>query len=497
MLSQFTNFKLDLISFIIGMVVASIFWWAALKLGKKAPAISVKFNEFFSAFRERYQAGIDSLYRDEIYRQTQFQHIASMLFPLEDILIPPRLLLPPPLEEEEQTLLSTTIAAQVIPYLPDWPQLSAEFNSETITIEDLLESKLNFALMGLPGSGKSVALAHLTSLLTNKNHVYDFVPVYLHFHDLDFSVEITDSLDKVIKAVSYKAASIAQNKLPRYIRSAFQSGQGMLILDGLDELAPDELKKAVSFLQSLFEKYPKTRLATTAHPDFTGELLNLSITPFTLAHWNHSQCEELCNKWTEQWEKNIQPAQKKQPNDIPDNKLFHRWLTTDLHLYNPFEWTLILWSAFSGDSTGLGLSQAYDAYLSRMCSGVVSPEALETMAIEMLNTRNSALPEKRAIKLIGQSKLGFSEQGLFNLIDNRIILESETRSIRFASPIIVGLLAGKSKLQSTILDNSDVFKWSISTSALQFSASKDVPPDQSRQVRRVYNWPMKWIPDPG
>ena len=48
-----------------------------------------------------------------------------------------------------------------LPYLPAWPELAAIYNTATLTLGQALSGGMNLVIIGQPGIGKTVALAHL------------------------------------------------------------------------------------------------------------------------------------------------------------------------------------------------------------------------------------------------------------------------------------------------------------------------------------------------
>lgn len=69
----------------------------------------------------------------------QSLHLAHHLFPLDDILIPSRLMAPPPYGDSQIKPFIDEIIHKTIPYLPDWPELTAQYCAPTLTLAQAMQ----------------------------------------------------------------------------------------------------------------------------------------------------------------------------------------------------------------------------------------------------------------------------------------------------------------------------------------------------------------------
>ena len=91
---------IDALSFLLGIILASLFWWIISIL---RPALQ-NMQEAFRARRnekekkEKVQTGsiVEEHYRRTILRHAQGMHLAAPLFSLDEIIEQPTLLAPPP-----------------------------------------------------------------------------------------------------------------------------------------------------------------------------------------------------------------------------------------------------------------------------------------------------------------------------------------------------------------------------------------------------------------
>jgi hypothetical protein len=127
---RFENFRFDYLSFIIGLIFATAIWWLFLKAKSWFPKIKLNYQRQMEENRRIQIAGIDAVYRHYLLSKSQHLHLANSIFSLDEIIIAPLLMAPPLyIVNPEGIPHSETIADQTLPYLPDWPELTAQYNS--------------------------------------------------------------------------------------------------------------------------------------------------------------------------------------------------------------------------------------------------------------------------------------------------------------------------------------------------------------------------------
>jgi len=117
------DFKIDQISFLLGFVAATLFWFVFSRIRKNWPQIRAFVKGQIASARARRLAGVDAYLREQVLRQAQRNHLAAGLFALDDILITPRLIAPPP--DWDPTLEPPTEA--IIPRLCLIPPIGQSF----------------------------------------------------------------------------------------------------------------------------------------------------------------------------------------------------------------------------------------------------------------------------------------------------------------------------------------------------------------------------------
>ena len=458
----FRQLQLERVSFWAGFLAATLFWWLLSILSPLIRRLWQTIREGVKSTRQSWQAGIEHRFREDILKHVQNLHLASSLFSLDEILIPPRLIAPPPLAFPDETPPSEDIVRLTIPYTPDWPELASCYGAHTLTPFQALEGGMNLAIIGHAGCGKTIALAYMASQLARQDpcagEFQHFLPCYIHIHDLNFVEKSTEKpLDQIVSALRAKVSNRTLPKLAEVIRARFEEGTVLLLLDGLDELALEPYRKALEFLQNLLDAYPSTRLVVaTAVNHFEG-LPQLGLVPIPMATWGQHDQMLFLEKWSTFWEQYIEPNDV-HPENTVDPLLLNSWI---LHLNpaaTPLEFTLNVWAAYAGDTRGPKEIDVLDAYIQRMSAGLSEArEVLSQIGIHVLITQKTAFTPDGIRKGIPKERLpeevalpegkemvprGPVHQLIHELIQRGLLIPTAQGEVMLANPLLAGYLAG-------------------------------------------------------
>lgn len=367
----FRNFDFDRLSFWLGFLGGTLFWWLLSLLRPWLGQWRRNLRTSAQAARESQKAGIEGQLRNATILKAQQMHMGSPLFSLEDILVTPRLIAPPPKMVPGDPPPSLDIAEQVIPYMPDWPELRVTYNAPTITLAEALQGDTHVVVLGLPGSGKTVALVHLALQLAHRTGLpaqfANTIPFLIYAPDLAFQpVAPRPILTMLADSIVQDTAGLSASRLIPYLTSMLEQGKAVLLLDGLEELPPEPRARALDILNQILSAYPKARCVATATPENFAGLPETGFVPRALATWNEKQRMEFLRKWGEGWEKAIAGASPE--NEPLETLLLGAWLSNDHSQLTPLELSLKAWSVFAGDNLGPSGSQALEAYVRRMCA---------------------------------------------------------------------------------------------------------------------------------
>ncbi len=533
------EFRFDRISFWLGFLAASLVWWLFSRVRPYLPLWREQVRRAWRAFSQRNLAAVEDQLRRETLRQAQRQHLAAPIFALDEILVQPWLLLPPESQNSSTPSNQLPIAGQILPYLPDWPELVASYSVPRITPAQALQSGRHIAIIGQPGAGKTVALAHLASQVARHDAVLGSyaaaVPLFMHVLDLDLQLpEGQDPLQNLTRAVTSKVSVVMQPQVARTIRTIFRDRQRLivLLLDGLDELPIVDFQAATTYLSSLLQKYPQLQVVTTASPDYLGDLTQAHFLPLSLTGWSTTQRSQFTRRWGELWTTQLLPEIKKHTQFSPlEPVLIENWLAAETGYSSPLEWTLRVWGAHTGDLQGGNLLDTLLAHIVRFLPEPAFLTALQEIARQMVMNQTASLTFGEMERLLSESKIASqsgaldqssspdpqSDQGpsggnpkkppkksrreltasqgetiLAGLIQGGILVEHAGDRLSFSSPVLLGLLAGLHVTPEDCEKLVQNLEWPVNTQTLQFAAAISNHPAWVNSLLAEDSAPLHW-----
>lgn len=387
----FINKFLDLFSFWVGAAIATVGWWAFTLARPLVGQMIANSRAQGQERRLQSSAGTEDAYRKIVFRLTQGMHMAAALFALDEVAEAPRLLAPPQGIEPGMPLQRADAAEESVPYMLAWPELAAIYRGPTLTIPQALSGGMNLILVGQPGAGKTVALAHLASQIVNRapqvESLHENIPFLIHVADLGLPMTNAQKPEQLIEPIANIVAENASvfeaGRMPNFVHYAFQSGRALLLLDGVDELPQPAIQDVASYLRILLRAFPKARVITTAGPEHANSLPGLGFAPLALMPWSSEQQTRFLERWTDLWQRYVAVEAWAQTTAEPvDTILLNRWLASDNTGLTPLEFTLKVWAAYAGDIRGARAIDAIDAHLRRLMPANAPVEALYVLGAQ-------------------------------------------------------------------------------------------------------------------
>lgn len=458
----------DRLSFWLGFLAACLFWLLIGLLRPVFAQLREKLRQQSRSNRQERTLNDEIRLGNDTLRMLQSWHLAAAFFSLDELLVPPRLLAPAPPPVAYEPPPSDDVTDWAIPNMPDWPELASFYGAPWLDPVEALHGGANLAITGQPGSGKTVTLAYLARQFIRKTsdlgQLSHLTPVLVHAADLVLPPPTPDDLLSSLQpALSAFVKSIPPKRLPAFLQALFSQGRALLIIDGLDELAPAQMAEVTQYLESLFKKYARLRVVVAAAPDHLGRLPGLGFVPVSVTSWSPAQRALFITHWGDLWEQFIaEQAPSKGP--ATDTLLILGWLLNNTQNLTPLELTLKTWAAFAGDSLGPAPQAAIEAHLRRMLVGQSSKnrQALEQLAGQMVLNMQPVLSQKQAENWLGGSDMtsAVAEKdedikadravrargALPDLLDCGLLVQRAGERVSIQHPILTGYLAAQSSM---------------------------------------------------
>lgn len=526
------SFAIDAFSFVVGFFTASVLWWL---MGKARP-LWEELRENLKVQREATQArrssGVEDNHRRITLRRAQGMHLAAPLFALDEILQEPLLMAPPAVVQPGTPPAAEDVVTQTLPYLPTWPELAAFYQAPTLTLSQALAGGRNLVLTGLPGTGKTVALAYLATLAANHNaklgSLQEHIPFLIHVADLKLPIsDARDALNPIIDVVDATAPVFDLSRVPGFVQLAFQSKHALLLLDGFDELTSEGQTAVTDYLKLLLQAHPETRIVTTGSFETLQGLLGLGFAPLAMMIWSPQRARAFMDQWGELWSKFVAMEAWAQtgPGQI-DPLLLNAWMSIGNNHLTPLELTLKVWGAYAGDLRGPKVLDAINGHIRRLAPVNTPPAALETLAMQVVLNAQPVFDPHKARQWVSHfeapeesrldgilehpdaeqapSEEGTTEKGkvgkaqksaqpaaptfglLSKMAASGLLSQHINNRMRFAHPVFEAFLAGRalndSKGADTILNQPD---WIGKTTSLHYLAAHG---DASPIVNNLIAW---------
>ncbi len=397
-----SNQGIDSLSFWVGFIAASAFW---LLLGWARPLLK-QIREGWQNRREekamRGTSNIEENHRQTVLKYAQGMHLAAPLFSLDEVILPPSLIAPPPQVEPGEPPANQDQTSFTVPYIPQDPELASFYQTDTLTIPEALSGNAHLAIIGYPGVGKTVTLAHIASLVAKRDPqlgmLSDAVPFFLHIADLDLPYKGKDNiLEPLISFVTKDASLFNAPRLPAFARHSFNSGRALLILDGLDETPQEKTQEIVTYLSEMLEVYPNIRIIVAGAPEYRDALIKLGFETLTLKTWSAPKKQDFLEKWGYLWKTVVALETWVQagPEQV-DALLLNEWISVGSASLTPLELTLKTWGAYAGDGRGDSPMDAIETHLLRLSPSGMPIAALEMLAMQVNLTMTPIFDSRKA-----------------------------------------------------------------------------------------------------
>ncbi len=367
MMPHLPHINIDRISFWIGFFSALLLVWFYTRVQKWFPGWKKFFQNWIEQFRTHWVYRLEIKLRDIIYSRAQKEHLGISICALDEIIITPELLIPPQTESPTTGAPTLTIKEQAIPFLPDYPELSSQFNLEAISLFKAISACKRVIIYGQAGYGKTVSLAFTASAIARKSEIAgdlaQYLPILIHCRDFLWDEKHeTSPTQRIIGAFIQSLPKNIQKNSSKVLEYFLKNKQLILLLDGMDELSPDEYQACSGFINRLLVDQPNLPIVTTATPQLLGGLIELGFEAFPLACWSKTKKMDFITRWLNV----IKPHLIEQSQNTIDLTIFSTWLKSHSLFHSPLEWTMLILAAVTGNPLQSTKTQIFQTYLGQL-----------------------------------------------------------------------------------------------------------------------------------
>lgn len=383
-----SEFRFDPTSFLIGFGSASGLSFILYRMRHRIVRWRQGAGERADRARRYAARTADVRYQIDIRNYCEQYHIGAPLTRLSRVLVEPRFIVGiKPYDTTGDAQMQDVF--HVVPLIHKFPAIYAPYNIKTIGIEDLQVSDRHLALLGLPGSGRSTALAAIalwalaeiefkqaedlvqaaideeeagldeqqraarrkeraeiqaraleqiaeaqrqaseaiTDTEGEQGHIREIkdfrrlMPILVHFSDIVIDPETASRLDPaepLVMGIQQNLRRLTALTVPRYVYSRLNSGQALVLLDGLDDLPPEEQVSRLAWLRRFKDAYPQCTIIVAGSAVGYHDLHELGFTPMFLRPWTDRDIQQYAEKWATVWSE--ASGSRRRPGITPDER---------------------------------------------------------------------------------------------------------------------------------------------------------------------------------
>lgn len=184
-----------------------------------------------------------------------------------------------------------------------------KYGNPDFGIDEILTQAKRVAILAKPGGGKStlicrIALAYAyperRNLVNDKIPDYNLFPIYIRCRDLD-SYLSKSIFEIIVSRVDHAEISQYKDSFKVLVENELQTGQLLLLVDGLDEISKEQQRIAfVNQLKTFIATYPSTHLIITSRETgFRAIAENIAsyCEQYSIVDLSQEQIRNFCLKW--------------------------------------------------------------------------------------------------------------------------------------------------------------------------------------------------------
>lgn len=171
---------------------------------------------------------------------------------------------------------------------------------KTLGVVEMLSQARRSVVVGAAGSGKTVLLKDLAMQGAQgvlKLGQATLLPVLVPLASWAPSIERTTSVDDFTDHIVKFVGSRAEPRFEPTIRESLRTGRALLLLDGLDEIDREDLRRAITgAVETFCDRHPSIAVVLTTRP--VAGLKIPGFSTYELLPWNDEQVSQFAHSWS-------------------------------------------------------------------------------------------------------------------------------------------------------------------------------------------------------
>jgi HEAT repeat protein len=274
--------RFDFGSFIIGAIVAFAISFVAYRRREELSVLWEKIRARLEAIKNQLTAGVEQRYSKALLTYCDQLSLAY-----------------------EQAEFDAAYVAQQFDAPPARPTLNPIDPAalQPVPVAVALRSTQRLVVLGQSGTGRTTLLARIARIHVNKQApeelgTIDRLPLLLHLAEIDWAkANDKDPLDALIPAATAHVPSLIAPNVGNLMKGRVRRGTAILLLDGLDEITPQQRALCVPWLAALLSQFPNNQVVITTGLLGYGALQNMGFAALQLADWTFREVDQFTQNW--------------------------------------------------------------------------------------------------------------------------------------------------------------------------------------------------------
>jgi hypothetical protein len=189
----------------------------------------------------------------------------------------------------------------------------------------------------------------------------DMVDLVLSNHEYGKNV---DPAEPFIRALQHQTGYVASRRLVSKTYKILEAGSGLVLIDGYDDLAPQDRPDALRWLKAMLEMYPNNYYIVAMPPEGYGLVMEMGAMPLYLRPWNDQMIGDAADKYLAQWETVYKQPVQFDPDKYRERVEYVEDVKRDARQLSVFDTTMHILTRFKGKE--LSLAEQMQLYLSEI-----------------------------------------------------------------------------------------------------------------------------------